>query len=187
MVQHHVQMDKSKKCCTRTCSSQKTELLEFQSQDENTNKNYFMMEAKRIKGTAQISHLYWLYFWCAHSHLFPLTTKSMILIYCMHENWTNFFDCVLNTQILPFPSFTKPAYVSGRCTPFSAHLLFSGLLSEERSSLSSHQPSLVFFLTRTFSPSLRGLHFAHSCLMHFLWDRIKWDWRPRRPHAVYLA
>lgn len=117
-----------------------------------------MIETKRIKGTAQISHLYWLYLWCAHSHLLPLTTKSVILLYSMRANWTNFFDCVPNTKwtlILPFASFTKPVYISWRCIPSSAHLLFSGLLSEDRSSLSFHQPSLVFFLKRTFSPSLR--------------------------------
>lgn len=177
-------MDKSK---TGTCSSQQTELLESSvTRWKYKQKLFYDWSKKDLRAQPR----YPICTGCtdvAHSHLFPFTTKSVILLYCMHANWTDFFDCVPNTLILPFPSFTKPVYINWRCTPSSVHLLFSGLLSEERSSLSSHQPSLLFFLSRTFSTSLRGLHFAHSCLMHFLWDRIKWDWRPRKPHAVYLA
>lgn len=147
-----------------------------------------MIEAKRIKGTAQISHLYCLYFWCAHSHPFPLVNNFVTSYAC--EFYIHVFDRFPNTKwtlILPFTSVNKPVYLSWRNTPLSAYSLFSGLLSEERSSLSSNQPSLVFFLKSAFSPSLRGLHFAHSCLIYLLWDRIISDWRPRKPHAVYLA
>lgn len=103
-----------------------------------------MIETKR--GTAQISHLYWLYFWCAHSHLLPLTTKYMILLYCMCANWTHCFDCVPSTLILPFPSFTKPVYIS-----WSYSLLCPPAFFQRRGQ--------AFPLTSPLSSSFLGEHF----------------------------
>lgn len=135
----------------------------YKLQSQENTKTSFMIETKRIKGTAQISHLYWLCFWCAHSHLFPLTTKSMILLYCVHANWTHFFHCVPNTLILPFPSFTKPFYISWRCTPSSVHLLLSGLLQRR---------GQAFPLTSPLSSSFLGEHFHPvwgDCILLIAW------------------
>lgn len=60
--------------------SQQTERLEISVTRCKYKQKYFMTEAKGIKGTAQISQLYWVYFWCAHSHLFPLKTKPVTLL-----------------------------------------------------------------------------------------------------------
>jgi len=131
-----------------------------------------MIEAKIIKGTAQLPHLYCLCFRCAHfsPHLLN-NQENDFVTFCTCESYIHFFAGFPNTKITPilhFASFNKPVYRSRRNILSPAHSLFSGLLSEERSSLSSNQPSLIFFLTSTFSPSLRGLHFAHSCLIHLL-------------------
>lgn len=159
MVQHHLLIDTSTKCCTRTCSFQQIrELLVITLTRQKYKQKLVYDWNKKDLGAQPRFHLS-----TACTSDVPKLISSaeqpsqqFCYILCM---WIPHSFLCLCPQYQMNPNFSLSALYQACLHKLkklsSAYSLFSGPFSEGRCSLSSSQPTIIFFLKSIFTQSER--------------------------------